>query len=262
MNLPKQDLLLGSKYPVEIKNLLDQAESALRTWEPVWSRFSSAPVHEEARKIIGMLNEIKFEAHGGYLGAERKRILLTPKQSGHILQIEDVPIIGVRIEGNYLFDKPTPLDISDALIKYGVKPEDLGDIWIYNDRFAEALCTLEAADTLHQTNGLIREISFKCEKIKFSEISFPSQRITKKLISIEASTRLDAIASAGFGLSRSKIVQKIKSGQLRINWMPTKQASRELQQGDRIQLESKGSIEVISLKLTKRQRWRVEMLRN
>ena len=41
-----------------------------------------------------------------------------------------------------------------------------------------------------------------------------------------------------------------------------KQTSKIISEGDRIQLEDRGTVEVISLKLTKRERWRVEMLRN
>ena len=78
---------------------------------------------------------------------------------------------------------------------------------------------------------------------------------------VEASTRLDAIASAGFGLSRAKIITQIKEGRLRLNWLPVKQACKELAVGDRLQLEQRGSIEIISLEMTKRQRWKVQLLR-
>ena len=51
---------------------------------------------------------------------------------------------------------------------------------------------------------------------------------------MEASCRLDAIASAGFGLSRAKIVTHVKAGRLRLNWGNVRQASRELVVGDRL----------------------------
>ena len=78
---------------------------------------------------------------------------------------------------------------------------------------------------------------------------------------MEASRRLDAIASAGFGLSRSKVTRQIREGRLRLNWHPVRQASRDLNVGDRLQLQDRGSVEVLNLELTKRDRWRVEMLR-
>jgi RNA-binding protein YlmH len=81
------------------------------------------------------------------------------------------------------------------------------------------------------------------------------------LSSVEASCRLDAIASAGFGISRSKVVKQIKEGRLRLNWEPIRLASRDLKVGDRLQLQDRGSIEVMNIERTKRERWRVEILR-
>ncbi|NDD44792.1 MAG: photosystem II S4 domain protein, partial [Synechococcaceae bacterium WB9_4xB_025] len=92
-------------------------------------------------------------------------------------------------------------------------------------------------------------------------LQLPALRAVKRLSSVEASCRLDAIASAGFGLSRSKVSQQIRAGKLRLNWEPVRQASRDLQVGDCLQLQDRGSVEVLSLTLTKRDRWRVDMER-
>ena len=54
---------------------------------------------------------------------------------------------------------------------------------------------------------------------------------------------------------------EIKEGKLRLNWAPIHNASRSLCIGDRIQLEGRGTIEIISFDMTKRERWRVELLR-
>jgi RNA-binding protein YlmH len=82
------------------------------------------------------------------------------------------------------------------------------------------------------------------------------------LQTVEASCRIDAIASAGFGLSRAKIVSHIKAGRLRMNWHDVRQASRDVGVGDRLQLQDRGTLEVLSLTRTKRERWRVELRRN
>ena len=85
--------------------------------------------------------------------------------------------------------------------------------------------------------------------------------IRDRITTVEASCRIDAIASAGFGLSRGKVVAQIKAGRLRLNWNAVRQGSRELHVGDRLHLQDRGSVEVLSLTLTKRERWRVELLR-
>ena len=62
-------------------------------------------------------------------------------------------------------------------------------------------------------------------------------------------------------MSRSKVVSQIKAGRLRLNWEPVRQGSRELKVGDRLQLQDRGSLELLSCTLTKRERWRIELMR-
>ena len=93
-------------------------------------------------------------------------------------------------------------------------------------------------------------------------LQLPSIRTTKRFTSVEASCRLDALASAGFGISRARVLQQIRSGRLRLNWQAVKLASKSLSSGDRLQLQDRGSLEVMSPELTKRDRWRVTMERS
>ena len=57
------------------------------------------------------------------------------------------------------------------------------------------------------------------------------------------------------------VTREIKEGRLRLNWGAIRQASRDVKVGDQLQLQDRGSVEVLSLTLTKRERWRVEMMR-
>lgn len=261
MKLPNKKLLEGCKNPKEIEGLIKQAEESLRTWESSWSPFLSAIIQEEALNIMSSLIDLKWESHGGYSNAERRRMLCIPFNLEKNSKIINESISGVRLEGNFLFDKPSQKDIIESLKKLGIHANQLGDVWVCNDRGAELICTQDAAHQLNGKEGYFREVCFHCESLKISDLRLPNQRIAKKITTVEASTRIDAIASAGFGLSRAKIVKQIKEGNLRLNWLRINQSSRDLQVGDRLQLEGKGSIEVISFQLTKRQRWRVELLR-
>ena len=78
---------------------------------------------------------------------------------------------------------------------------------------------------------------------------------------MEASLRLDAVASAGFGVSRSRMADFIRQGKVRLDWQPVTQPSRELKPGERVQLEGRGELVIESAQLTKRQRWRMELIR-
>ena len=79
---------------------------------------------------------------------------------------------------------------------------------------------------------------------------------------MEASLRLDAVGSAGFGVSRNRMAELIRSGAVRINWQPATSPSRELRCGDRVQLQNRGELVLERAERTQKQRWRVELSRH
>ena len=232
--------------------LIDQAETVLRTWQPSWSPFLSGPELEDSRRLES-LTELRLVRDGGRPGTERCRLQLS--RSDQELQPELTPISGLRLEGNFLFDRAEPEDMRQALIDLGVTADGIGDLWLRGDRGAQAVCTPDAADHLNGQTGRVREVTLTLEAVSIDSLQWPAQRLPKRFISVEASRRLDAIASAGFGLSRSKVTRQIREGRLRLNWHPVRQASRDLNVGDRLQLQDRGSVEVLNLELTKRDRW-------
>jgi len=78
---------------------------------------------------------------------------------------------------------------------------------------------------------------------------------------VEASTRLDAVASAGFGLSRSRLAALIRQGAVRIDWRVVTSPSRELRSGERVQLEGRGELQIEAVEITKRDRYRIRLMR-
>ena len=58
---------------------------------------------------------------------------------------------------------------------------------------------------------------------------------------MEASYSCSAIASAGFGMSRSKMVDFIDAGDVRVNWKEVTQASSQVKSGDLITINLKDS---------------------
>ena len=261
MNLPIKDLIEGSPNHNEIELIFNYANKAFNTWKPIWTPFVAAPIKEEIIKKLIQLNDIECIANGGYPSSERQRICFKRISQKIDLKNEIAPIAGLSIEGNFLFERAQKIDFHNFLIQQAVAIGEIGDIWLIKDKGAQVICTVETSKKLDQKIGTIRGVEISCESLSINQLSLPFSRSPKKLKSVEASTRLDAIASAGFGLSRAKIVTHIKEGRLRVNWITVKQSNRSLKIGDRIDLEEKGSIEVLNLEPTKRERWRVELLR-
>tara|TARA_A100001037_G_scaffold161869_1_gene145651 strand:- start:998 stop:1786 length:789 start_codon:yes stop_codon:yes gene_type:complete len=261
VKLSREEFLKGCTNPVGMQELLEQAEKVFKTWQPSWSSFLSAPLREEALRRLSPLNNLYWHSDGGHPGAERQRLQCIRYEDEISITETSAPIEGLLIEGNFLFDRASAKDFRKSLEIIGVPQGAIGDIWTKGDRGAQALCTPEAAKVLNGSIGKVRDVQIHCEAVNKKELQIPTPRLCKMFSTVEASTRLDAIASAGFGLSRAKIITQIKEGRLRLNWLPVKQACKELAVGDRLQLEQRGSIEIISLEMTKRQRWKVQLLR-
>ena len=257
--LPREELLTGAQDSDGLTTLIDLAEQVLRTWQPAWSPFLSAPLREDALARLSGLSELAWVSDGGYPGAERQRLLCHRRDDSPDAA---TPLQGLLIEGNFLFDPLSPDDLRTALQAMGMDDDSLGDLWVRGDRGGQGICTPSTAEALHGRVGAVRDVEIRCESRPLEQLQHPVQRSIRTLQTVEASCRLDAIASAGFGLSRAKIVTHVKAGRLRLNWGNVRQASRELVVGDRLQLQDRGSVEVLSLTRTKRERWRVELRRS
>lgn len=269
MSLPRALLLEGSRHPRELTALIELAEQALRTWQPRWSPFLAAAVREEASERLGRLSELSLAAEGGWPQAERRRLRLERRPDDGVIAAGEgssAPIAGLELSGNFLFDPASPDDVRAALAGAGAAPDDIGDVWMRGDRGAQLLASPELAERLlHLQDGAtelqVRSVVVRVERLALDQLQFPSRRLPRQLSSVEASRRLDAVASAGFGVSRNRMGELIRSGAVRVNWTAVTSPSRELAAGDRVQVEGKGELTVETVEATKRDRWRLVMTR-
>lgn len=270
--LPRQELLRGCARAAELEPLIEAAETALRTWEPVWSGFLDAQLREEAEARLGGLSELVVDAEGGYPGAERRRLLLQRAEAVAASSSTcDAPadgsarsegLLGLEISGNFLFDPSSAADFWQGMTLAGAGAEELGDVWVRGDRGAQAIVTEELARRLDGRPGLVRTVEVVFEARPIQRLQLPADRQPRAIATVEASLRLDAVASAGFGLSRQRMVDRIRAGAVRINWQPVTSTSRELAVDDRVRLEGKGELRIASITPTKRGRFRIEMVRS
>jgi photosystem II S4 domain protein len=258
--LPKDELLAGCQHLSALTALIDQAEQALRTWEPSWSGFLAPEVREEAEARLGTLSELELLADGGWPQAERCRLRL---QRAEFSEQAHAPaaLCGLVITGNFLFDPANPADVRAGLEAAGIAADQLGDIWMRGDRGAQAVITAEQGFTWQNRSALVRTVDVQLECVALTALQWPASRMPKQLSTVEASLRLDAVASAGLGLSRSRMAELIRAGAVRVNWQQVTSPSRELRSGDRIRLEGRGELEILEIQTTKRDRWRLLMQR-
>ena len=261
MQLPKEKILFNSLFRKELETLLQYAEKALHEREPIWSPFLSAELIEEVKDKFNNLHDITCLYDGGFPSAERKRICFLRSEEEINSTYEQAPLKGIYLKGNFLFDRATKNEFREVLHELEIQKDEIGDIWLIRDRGAQAICSQRCADLIHQKTSKLREVEIIIESISISEMEIPFTRAEKVISTVEASTRIDAIASAGFGLSRSKITNQIKQGYLRLNWKLNSQPSKSVKTGDLIHLDKKGSLKILNIDKTKKERWRIKLLR-
>ena len=258
-----KEILINSNYKKETEELINIANLAYKHWETYWTGFNSTYVCEEILKDFENLNDFKFFIYGGFSSSQRSRIACF---RGDNIPEEDAlksnfPAQGIKINGNFLFDNATQDDFRSILIENGVNQLKVGDIWTIGDRGAQGI--IDNLDIKHLDEKIfyLRDVKVKVNVVGIDELQIPSGRSKKLVNTVEASTRLDAIASAGFRVSRTKIIERIENGMLRLNGSKVNKPTINLKIGDKLELENKGFIEILNLEITKRERWKVKLLR-
>ena len=258
-----KEILINSNYKKETEELINIANLAYKHWETYWTGFNSTYVCEEILKDFENLNDFKFFIYGGFSSSQRSRIACF---RGDNIPEEDAlksnfPAQGIKINGNFLFDNATQDDFRSLLIKNGVNQLKVGDIWTIGDRGAQGIIDNLDIEHLDEKIFYLRDVKVKINVVGIDELQIPSGRSKKLINTVEASTRLDAIASAGFRVSRTKIIERIENGMLRLNGSKVNKPTINLKIGDKLELENKGFIEILNLEMTKRERWKVKLLR-
>jgi photosystem II S4 domain protein len=171
-----------------------------------------------------------------------------------------VPLMAIKIAGNFLFDSATHRDFLGAMLGCGIVREKTGDLIVLGEQGAQAIIVPELLDYLQAALTQVRSVPVSIQPIELSELRIREPK-KKEMTTTEASLRLDAIASAGFGMSRSKMVDFVSSGDVRVNWKDVNQPAHQLKAGDMIAVRGKGRLEIGEIAVTKKERYRINLTR-
>jgi len=256
--LPREELLKTVENRDTIARVIDQADQAIKTWEVVLTAFLSPPEVVEAIRVFSRLTEVQLVAWGGYPQAERQRLAIAREEVP--LDFSQVEVAAVEIAGNFLFDTATHRDFLGAMLGTGIVREKTGDVIVLGERGAQAIVVPELVEFLQMHLKQVRSVPVKTQQIDLRELKIREPK-KKELTTVEASLRLDAIASAGFGMSRSKMADLIDAGDVRVNWKEVTQPSYLVKPTDLIAIRGKGRLEVGEVNITKKDRYRVQLTR-
>ena len=248
---------MGSEPELRAR-LADWINRVERTWQVVVSDMLNPPEAAAVQAYCQRLSSVQWCLWGGYPQAERVRVALAPAQRP--LTPADVPLTLLGIAGNFLFDPASHRDFLGAILGTGLVREKVGDIHVLGERGAQVIVVPELAEFLCTHLTHVRSVPVTVTVLDWAELQVPPPR-TKNLTTVEASLRLDALGSAGFGLSRTKMVDWIKQGEVRVNWQTITQPSYLLKTGDVIAIRGKGKVVVGEITLTKKDRYRIDLTR-
>eukprot|EP00249_Psilotum_nudum_P010744 c22734_g1_i1 orf=272-1282(+) len=263
----KDWLLAGvDKGNVEaVARVLEQAKRAIDKREVTHTDFLAPPAIDDALKASKQLSNVGVVVSGGYPQAERCRLSV-----GHV---EAIPkgnekqdgagypgaVAALSVSGNFLFEPATHGDFLGAVLGTGVAHEKIGDILVQDAAGAQILLVPELVEYLVQSLNQVSRVPVTCISIPLASLQAPPERM-KLMKSVEASLRVDALASAGFCMSRSKLVDLISSGNVRINWKAIAKNDISLRTGDVISVRGKGRVEVGAITTTRKGKYMVELI--
>jgi len=224
-------------------HILDKLEMVLKRKSTEVTNFLNPYECEIASGIIQQIAEINYLVDGGYPEAERKRISIFPDY----LFIDHVksPVSILKLEGNFKFQPIDHRDFLGALMGLGIKREMVGDILILDD-FAQVIVASELKDFVIMKLDRVHQIPVTITEITRDDLIKPEES-TREINTTVASMRLDAIASAGFGDSRSKIARDIKSEKVKLNWKVVDDPAARVEVDDLISIRGRGRIKVASI---------------
>ena len=220
--------------------LLDLAEGVVKTRKFRVSPFLDPYGQEIAETICASFDGIQADFDGGYAGAERQRAML--RHSDFAGTPDGFGIACVEAAWNGQFARLTHRDVLGAVMGLGIERALVGDILPGPDA-ARILCDAKIADYLIDNLTMIGAVHVTARMGVLSEIA-PREERTKEIRATVASLRLDAIAAAGFGISRSRAADDIAADKVKLNWQSVVSASKTVKAGDVLSMRGRGRVEV------------------
>jgi RNA-binding protein YlmH len=226
-----------------VERMIDLAERCDDRQSPVLTDFLDPRQSRIADSVVRSVPDVTIHLDGGYEGAERCRALLVPSYWEPTSGDFELEYLRVETPGDYV--KLSHGDFLGALVGLGLKRSKLGDISVH-----EAGCDLAVAKDiadfvrLHLTQvgrATVHLASIEREQFVAKQTDFQEKEFTVM------SLRLDSVASDAFGMSRTKIVDPIKSGKLQLNWQTTENPATPVEEGDVISLRGHGRIKILEV---------------
>uniref|UniRef100_A0A0E0JIM8 RNA-binding S4 domain-containing protein n=1 Tax=Oryza punctata TaxID=4537 RepID=A0A0E0JIM8_ORYPU len=128
------------------------------------------------------------------------------------------------------------------------------------ERGAQVLVDSELVDYLTSTLEKVGKVGVSCTQIPLLALEYEPPR-TKSFKTVESSLRVDALGSAGFKISRTKLASLISAGDVRVNWSLVLKNGVTLKAGDVVSVSGMGRLKIGEIVTTRKGKYAVELIR-
>jgi len=247
--------LILSKYSkaedkLLISKMLDKIELSKTKNRIEYTDFLDVYQKHLLEKILRQEKIENYVISGGAKDAERNIIVFYPEKLKNVFEEENkkaLPIKGIRILlPKEMYGKYSHRDYLGALIKFGIKREKIGDIFVFDDGADILILNDILKFVLTNISSLTRFSKAIIAEINLEEIR--KKEINKQEIKvIVSSMRLDCVISEILKTSRGKAEELINEGRIFINFENVCKLTKQVREKDLITIRGKGRFEIVSI---------------
>ena len=217
--------------------LLDLAEGANKSRKYRVSEFLDPHAYNVAEIIVANFENIKLESYGGFQNAERVKVAFIAED---FYGTPDYGITCFLAGWDKRYYDLSHRDILGAFMGTGCKREALGDI-VFVPEGAQFVAEKTLTNYLNSNLTQIGSAPVTLTEISADELLQKEEKV-KVINATVADLRLDAVAAAGYGVSRSRMSDEIKSLNVKLNWKEAKKAAQSVNEGDVISFRGRGRV--------------------
>lgn len=229
---------------VVLAKVLDKIEIAEKAHTVELTGFLDPYQQSIITPVLDRAPGISFIWDGGFEAAERRRLVVFPEYMDDSEIDEEICFL--EIKGNLKFQSLSHRDYLGSILGLGIKREKIGDLIIASEG-CQVIVDRGIASYISANLTKVHKIGVKVREVEAGMLKLPEEEV-REIFATVASLRLDAVAAAGFGVSRSKITAEIFGEKVRVNWSTAKDCSYGVSEGDMISIRGRGRVEIQTVK--------------
>ena len=233
---------------IEAAHLLDLCETALKSSVAVWTPFLSQALANWLEGIIRQENLV-YRSEGGFPEPERARFLISSEERDIEKARSEVVVLSAQaIDPHGVLEHR---QILGSLMGLGLKRDLIGDIRPVQQGLCVAVSEEIANYLAREWNKAGRE-RIRVQRIE-GELELLPDSGEERRITV-ASSRLDAVASSSFNMSRTVVQELISQGKVKRNDLVVIKTDTEVKPGDIISCRGYGRIRLLDSSETRKGR--------